>query len=39
VAATLIAALDGLKSAPLDLAGYRLARDRLARMLGRGLSV
>ena len=37
-AVTLIAALDGLKSAPLDLAGYRRARTRLGRVLGRGLS-
>ncbi len=36
-ATTLIAALDGLKSAPFDLVAYRRARVRLAGLLGRGL--
>jgi AcrR family transcriptional regulator len=38
-AIALVAALDGLKSAPFDLGRYRRARDRLARILGLGLSV
>jgi AcrR family transcriptional regulator len=37
-AVMLMAALDGLKAAPFDLGGYRNARVRLARLLGRGLA-
>jgi hypothetical protein len=37
-AVALVAALGGLKAGSVDLEGYRKARDRLGRLLGRGLA-